>query len=100
MMGPEMGLYFPHSHLASHRNLPSNRLLYTEFQIASLYSEEHEGNRFATERIGSLFNKIGTSLAVHVHVCKTDINIQRIRQLMTSVLSKRTCGGCPSRLVR
>ena len=77
-----------------------NCLLYTEFQIASLYSKEHKGNRFFTERIGSLFNKIGTSLAVHMHACKTDINIQCIHRIMTSILSKQTYGECPPRLVR
>jgi hypothetical protein len=54
-----------------HENLPSDGLLYTELQVIPLYSHKHEGNRAATELIGSQVNEISTSLSMLLHLYRT-----------------------------
>ena len=83
-MGPGMGLHSSRPCLDMHKDLPSNGLLYTEFQVIPLYSDKHEGDRAVTESIGSHFNESSTLLSMLLHLCGTDINTSRLHQLTTS----------------
>jgi len=79
-----MGLHSSRPCPDMHKDLPSNGMLYTEFQVIPLYSHKHEGNRAVTESIGGHFNETSASLTMLLHLCRTDINTVRVHQLTTS----------------
>ena len=74
-VGPVKGPWSSYSHPIIHGNLPFNSMLYVQLQIVLLYSQEHEVNNAARERIGCLFNKFTTLLVRFVHSCKTSMSI-------------------------
>ena len=88
--------YIPHHlHLILYKNLLFNCIIYAHFQVVLLHGHKHKSNHTTREWIGSQFNKIGTLLAILVHLCRTEISKISIRQWLKSSLSKHINGGGP-----
>ena len=83
-MGPGMGLHSSRPCPDMNKDLPSNGLLYTEFEVIPLYGHKHEGNCIVTECIGGQFDETRTLLSMLLHLCRTDINTARVHRLTTS----------------